>query len=279
MRFYSETLGLSDNAFSLLRDLVHERAGIYYENGRRDIVADKLSPLVIERGFDSFLDYYYLLKYDPVGEEEWGRIMDALTVPETYFWRETDQIHALVDVIVPRYAAERRPLPLRIWCAACATGEEPFTIAMALNETGWFDRLPIEISASDIAPKAIAKAQAGVYRDRSFRNLTGYLKTKYFTEEAGVWRLDPQISARVKFAIANVTAETTAARLGVAPVIFCRNVFIYFSDQAIRRTVRLFAHYMPAPGYLCVAAAESLLKVTTDFELQEIGGAFVYVKN
>jgi chemotaxis protein methyltransferase CheR len=279
MRFYAETLGLPDTAFTLLRDLIHERAGLYFENSKRDVLDDKLSPCVVERGFDSFLDYYYFLKYDAGADQEWGRVMDALSVQETYFWREVDQVRSLVDVIVPEYFADRRPSPLRIWSAACATGEEPLSIAIALQEAGWFDRGAIEIYASDASPGAIAKAQLGVYRERSFRSLPLQLKVKYFTPEANdAWRIAPRLHGQVKYQVANLAAEETIVRLGSAPVIFCRNVFIYFSEQAIRRTVRLFARHTPAPAYLFIAAAESLLKLTTAFELQELGGAFVYVK-
>ena len=155
MRFYSETLGLSPGAFSLLRDLIHERTGLYYGDEKRDLLADKLSPLVVETGFENFLDYYYLLKYDADAAQHWDRLMDALSVQETYFWREVDQIHALVKVLVPAYAERHPNRPIRIWSAACATGEEPLTIAMALQEAGWFDRTAIEIHASDASSQAL----------------------------------------------------------------------------------------------------------------------------
>ncbi|MFH1627804.1 MAG: hypothetical protein ABIE47_03670 [Pseudomonadota bacterium] len=105
--FYSETLGLTPSAFTLLRDLIHDRTGLYFEDGKQDILADKLSPRVIEAGFDSVLDYYYLLKYDTSRPEEWDRLMDTLSVQETYFWRETDQIRALTEVILPEYTRVR----------------------------------------------------------------------------------------------------------------------------------------------------------------------------
>src|SRR5215212_8390841 len=170
------TLGLSNQASALLRDLIHERTGIFFDNGRTELLNDKLSPLVIERGFASFLDYYYLLKYDESAEDEWRNVMNALSVPETYFWREMDQIRALVEIIIPKWFAGGRTEPFKIWSAACASGEEPLTIAMALNEAGWLGRVPIEIYASDASSKAIAKARAGIYAGRSFRNLPPQLQ-------------------------------------------------------------------------------------------------------
>ncbi|HEX8186319.1 MAG TPA: protein-glutamate O-methyltransferase CheR [Blastocatellia bacterium] len=278
MAFYADTLGLSDSAFTLLRDLIHERTGLFYENGKSDLLTDKLAPLVIERGFSSFLDYYYLLKYDAGAEQEWRRVMDSLSVQETYFWREMDQIRALVDVIAPQHFAARPAQSLRIWSAACATGEEPLSIAMALNEEGWFDRAPIEIYASDASPSALEKARRGIYRERSFRSLPEKLREKYFSEERGASRVAPGLHSRIKWATANLMNEGDVATYATASVIFCRNVFIYFSDDTIRKTVRLFAERMPEPGYLFVAASESLLRLTTQLRFQEIGGAFVYVK-
>jgi chemotaxis protein methyltransferase CheR len=278
MRFYSETLALPDSTFAILRDLIHERTGLYYDNGKQDLLADKLSPRVLECGFNSFLDYYYMLRYDTDAQAEWERVMDLLSVQETYFWREADQIQALVDVIVPNYFAQGRPAPLRIWSAACATGEEPLSIAMALNEAGWLGRAAIEIYGSDASPSAIARAKAGVYRERSFRNLPAPLRARYFTATDAGWRIAPELHARIHWQVANLMAPAEVEHLARAAVIFCRNVFIYFSEEAIRKTVRLFAQYMPSPGYLFVGASESLLRLTNDFDLQEVGGAFVYVK-
>jgi chemotaxis protein methyltransferase CheR len=237
---------------------------------------DKLLPLVRARGDYSFLDYYYRLKYNVEERAEWLKVMDALSVQETYFWREMDQIRALVDLIVPRWFAEKRG-PLRIWSAACASGEEPFTLAIAMQEAGW-GRHPIEIVASDASQAALNKAAQGIYRERSFRSLPPELREKYFRPVSEGTKLDPAIMARVKFSRANLMQVEQVASLARSPIIFCRNVFIYFSPDAIRRTLQSFARGMPVPGWLFVGASESLLKLTNDFDLREIGDAFTYVK-
>lgn len=278
MQFYADTLSLPPNVFTILRDLIHERTGLFYENGKRDILANKLSPRVIERGFDAFLDYYYLLKYDDAAAEEWNQLIEALSVQETFFWREIDAVQALVQVVLPQWQATRPGQTLRIWSAACATGEEPLTIAMALAEAGWFERMPIELYASDASHAAIAAAQRGIYRNRAFRSLPPALHAKYFSEAAGGWQIAPELHARVRWATANLAVPADIAGLAAAPVIFCRNVFLYFSPDAIRRTVQSFGERMVAPGYLFIGVSESLLRLTDMFELREIGGAFVYVK-
>jgi len=274
----SQNLALPEGTSTLIRNLINERTGMFFDNGKSDLLIDKLSPLVIERGFSSYLDYYYLLKYDASSRVEWQNVMNALSVQETYFWREIDQVHALVQTLVPQWHARNTGLPLRIWCAACATGEEPLTIAMALNEAGWFERVPIEILASDASSRAIDRAVNGVYKERAFRNLPPQLRERYFEPDASGSRIRSDIHSRIKWGIANLIDESQIAPLAAADFIFCRNVFIYFSEDAIRRAVRSFARFIRPPGYLFVGAAESLIRVTNDFNLTEVGDAFVYLK-
>ena len=280
MRFQAEPFSLPESIFTILRDLIHEHTGLYYENNQRTMLGEKLSPRLLERDLDSFLDYYYLLKYDINAYEEWNYLMDILSVQETFFWREIDQIQVMVDILFPQLLElpQFRYEPFRIWCAACATGEEPLSIAIALQEKGWFDKVAIEIHASDASQKAITQAQKGIYRDRSFRTLPEYLKQKYFQKIEGGWKIKANIHQRVQWSIANLMKPYEIQSLTHAKFIFCRNVFIYFSEDSIRQTVSLFYQGISSPGYLFLGAAESLLKITKDFDLQEIGDAFVYVK-
>jgi chemotaxis protein methyltransferase CheR len=272
----SESVPLPPTVFGILRDLIHERAGIFFDADKRDLLADKLSARVLERGFSAFLDYYYLLKYGPHAELEWPHVLDALSVPETYFCREMDQIQALTRDILPAFVTASPGQSVQIWCAACATGEEPLTIAMALLEAGWFERIPIRIVASDASPAAIDKARRGFYRERSFRSTPKAMQDKYFAPVAGGWQISGELSSHVDFANANLMRPTEIESFARSPFIFCRNVFIYFSPEAISRTVRFFAQKMPRPSYLFVGASESLVRLGTDFDLVMAGGAFVY---
>lgn len=274
----SQNLALPEGTTALIQTLVNERTGMYFDNGKSDVLLDKLSPLVIERGFSSYLDYYYLLKYDESAPAEWQQVMNALSVQETYFWREFDQVRALVQTLAPQWYERNSDATLRIWSAACATGEEPLTLAMALNEAGWFERASIEIVASDASSKAIERAAAGVYRQRAFRNLPEHLRNRYFVQNGSDWRVSSEIHSRIKWGIANLMDEKQIRAMAAADFIFCRNVFIYFSESAISRVVRSFSRFIRPPGYLFVGAAESLLRMTTDFTLTEIDDAFVYVK-
>lgn len=276
--FRPDALGVPATGLPVLRDLVHERTGLFYDDDRTDLLAERMAPLVIERGFRSFLDLYYLLKYDDAAAPAaWREAMDALSVPETYFWREMDQVRAVVCRVVPELA--RRGVPIRIWSAPCASGEEPLTIAMALDEAGWFDRVPIEIHGSDGSPAAIAKARAGRYRTRAMRALPPPLAEKYFDVIDGTFVPRAWLARRItSWSVVNLMVPDEIAPHARSPIVFCRNAFIYFSPQATRRVVEQLGTLMPSPGYLCVGASESLLNVTTTFQLEEIERAFVYVK-
>jgi chemotaxis protein methyltransferase CheR len=268
---------LSVGTFLLLRDLIRDRLGVWFEEDKRELLAGKLSDRVVALGLRSFLDYYYRLRYDPGAEEEWQRLTDALSVQETYFWREMEPVRAFVEILLPQHVAAGRG-PVRVWSAACASGEEPLTLAMALNEAGWFGRTDIELWASDVSPAALAKAARGVYRERSFRVFPAALREKYFTPVEDGWQVDSGLRAQVRYRRANLLDPGDTAEFDSARYIFCRNVFIYFSPGTVAQVVARFAERMPRPGYLFVGVSESLLRMSTAFELEQVGGAFVYVK-
>jgi chemotaxis protein methyltransferase CheR len=205
--------------------------------------------------------------------------MNAISVGETYFWREIDQVRALSRTILPQLLAREPGKTVRIWSAACSSGEEPLTIVMALQEAGWFGRASIEIRASDASSAAIEKARAGVYRERSFRSLSPERKSNYFLADGpNTWRVQPELQSRIRYSVANLMNANDIADLAASDVVFCRNVFIYFSEVAIARTVRSFARYMPVPSYLFVGSAESLVRATADYVLEDVDDAFVYMK-
>lgn len=276
--FGADALGFTEPVFKLLRDLIAQRTGVHFADDKRDQLADKLSDLMSERGLASHLDYYYLLRYDADAERHWTALVDRLAVPETYFWRQSEQILALANVIAPAHFERRRTAPLRIWSAACCTGEEPVSIAIALAEAGLLDRRPIEIVASDASAAMVARAQHGLYAERSFRALPADLRDRYFQREGSAWRVDRAVHEQIRWTTANLVNAAEVAPLARADVIFCRNVFIYFADETIAQVARLFADGLAEDGHLFLGASESLARLATDFELGQVAGAFVYVK-
>ena len=276
--YSADILGFTETAFTLLRDLIAQRTGVFYGDDKRDLLADKLADLVAAHGMTSFLDYFYLLRYDADADRHWAELTDRLAVPETYFWRQHEQLLALANVVAPQHWARHPGTPLRIWSAACCTGEEPLSIAIALAEAGLLDGHPVEIVASDASPAMLERAQRGVYGERSFRSLPAHLRARWFRAEGAGWRVDPALHARVRWQVANLVDAAAVAPLAAADVVYCRNVFIYFSDETIVRVARSLADNMPGDGVLFLGASESLTRLATDFELVEVGGAFAYVK-
>lgn len=279
MTFELNCLSLPEKVFELIRDLIHAHTGIFYKNDQQELMTSKLLPLVLESGFDSFMDYYYLLKYgeDPV--TEWRRLGSALSVKETYFWREYDQLKACVELIVPQLQKERPGKAIRIWHAACSSGEEPYTMAISLTETGCFLQGPIEIIGTDFDMWALDQARSGVYRDRSFRNIPAEIKQRYFSGNSdGSYRLADSIRPRVQFSYLNLKEGNAISQMGNFDIIFCRNVFIYFSQEAVQGVAQNFHLSLNKPGFLFLGASESLLRVTSLFEFTDIGGIFVYKK-
>jgi chemotaxis protein methyltransferase CheR len=278
-RFERPAIRAPERTLELIRDLVRAQTGMSYDDSRLHFLKDRIASLALDRGFDSLLDYYYLLKYDAAADDEWLRVVDALAVQETYFWREADQIRALADVIIPSLAARGRR-DVRIWSLPCATGEEPLSLAIALTEAGWYGRLAVEVRGSDASEAALRRARAGRYGERSFRQLPESIRQRYFARTgAAEWTVTPELHRRVlSWTRVNAVRPEEWGEEADADVIFCRNLFIYFDAATVQHVVAAFAERMRSPAYLCIAAAESLLRLSTPFTLEDVGGAFVYVR-
>jgi chemotaxis protein methyltransferase CheR len=274
----ADVLGFSESAFVLLRDLIAQRTGVHFSNDKRDLLADKLADLLAARGMTSYLDFYYLLRYDADAPRHWRELVDRLAVPETYFWRQPDQVLAVARVLAPHHFARRPATPFRIWSAACCTGEEPLSIVIALAEAGLLERYSFEIVGSDASAAMLERARTGLYGERSFRALPPELRARYFRAESGGWRIDPALHRRVRWTIANIVDRDDVAPLAAVNVVFCRNVLIYFADETVAQVARTLADAMPDGAHLCLGASESLTRTSTAFELVEVGGAFMYTK-
>jgi chemotaxis protein methyltransferase CheR len=268
-------LPLSPQVFSILSQLVEEATGLHFDRGDADLFAEKLSVRAAELELDSLLDYYYFLRYDEGGRRELDLLVDLLVVNETYFFRERDQLEVLVDRHLAPLLAQQASV--RVWCAACSTGEEPQSLAMLLDDRGILAR--VRIVASDISARVLAKAKAGVYGGRSLRALGIGDRARFFVEHGdGQVRPREAVRAAVEWARVNLFDATDVATLGRFDVILCRNVLIYFRDDAIARLVERLASSLAPRGLLCVGASESLLRFGTVFECEEHGGAFFYRK-
>jgi len=272
-------LPLSPPVFVIFSHLIEEKAGIHYEPRESDLLAEKLSARALELELDSLLDYYYFLRYDEAGPRELDTLLDTLVVNETYFFREADQLRALVDQLLP--AMERAPgarRTFRVWCAASSTGEEPLTLAMMLHESDLLDR--VELIATDISARALARARVGRYGGRSLRALADADRLRHFREaDEGFVCVRESIHARVRWQRLNLMDVAAIRALGRFDAILCRNALIYFRDETVIQVVTRLAGSLTPGGLLLVGASESLLRFGTVFDCEEHAGAFFYRKN
>ncbi len=267
-------LPLSPQVFAITSSLIEEHSGIHYALRDLEALAEKLSPRAADRGFDSLLDYYYYLRYDPGGPEELAALIEALVVHETYFFRESDALEALIHSVLREPLAEGRRM--RVWSAACATGEEPLTLAMLLDRDGLLDR--VDLVASDISRRALERARVGRFGGRSLRAIPKTMSAAYTTEEAGGFvTVRADLRERITWRRVNLMDAQAVSQLGSFDVILCRNALIYFSDESMRRVVTLLSDALRPGGVVVVGASESLLRFGI-FECEEHGGSFFYRK-
>ncbi len=255
----------------LLRDLIQERLGLSLSDhdGIR-LISNKLTGRVKQSRCKSFLEYYHLLSSGgAAAEEEWRQVVAVLAKSKSGFFRHTKAVSALVDVALPQLMSISTKEPLRIWSASCSTGEEPLSIAMALNEAGWFERSPIEIYASDASYVVIERAMNGLYSESRISQLDASLRDKYFTREQAGWRVVPELHKLIDWKVANLMMQNEVADLARSHVIFCQHVFIYFTEPAICKTLSLFARFMPAGAFLFSDSGEYFTRLVSSSNLFE----------
>jgi chemotaxis protein methyltransferase CheR len=252
---------LAPREFEQIRQLAHRTFGLDLKPGKEELVSARLRRLVRGGGFRSFEDYYRSVVGDRTGKSLLAMI-DALATNHTSFLREPDHFEFLRHKIAPALA---RRDPVEIWCAACATGEEVWTLAMVLNEALTGRR--IRIAASDISNKALRCAESAFYPAARCQGLPAAWMSRYFAAENGPpdgYRVAPGIRALASFHRVNLVEPYTWPRQ--FPVIFCRNVMIYFDGQTQEKVVARISEHLEPGGYLFVGHAESLARVPHSLE-------------
>jgi len=268
---------LPDDVFRLLREQIYKRSGIWFNDSSKYLLQKRLSPRARELNFDSFQKYFYFLQYDPRADAEFDQIFDLVTTNETYFFREPQQLQAFIEEIVPDVLSRKPVKKVRIWSAGCSSGEEPYSIAMLLQEAGWYDHAAFEIFASDINQQVLQKARKGQYRESAFRATEPKLRERYFTHETdNAWRIKDEIRNRISFGRLNLYDEARVSLLGHLDVIFCRNVIIYFDDASKKVVVNNFYNRLVDSGYLLLGHSESLISLSAQFKLRHLKNDMVY---
>ncbi len=271
---------IAEEQLRRFRDYLYRETGLHYPDARLDYVERRLAERIAATGATDFQAYFALLRSGVQGELE--RVINRFTVNETYFLREDHQLRCLVADLLPAIVARKRPgEPIRLWSLPCATGEEPYSIAIWLLEN-WaeVDRYDVEITGSDIDTAALKAAEAGCYGTRSVMRLPPALLRRYFAPapREGEWCIGAPLRSSVSFARVNlVDCAETAAWRGF-DVVFCRNLLIYFDDTS-RRIAAENLHDCLAPGgFLCLGHSESMSRISPIFAVRRFEEAVVYQK-
>jgi chemotaxis protein methyltransferase CheR len=276
---FDGTVLLKPEDFRLLRDLLAQRTGLSFSPDARPSIERRLRERLSVVGVTSFADYYQYLRFNPRAATEWEEAIDLLTTNETYFFREDYQLRSFAAEVLPMLhdqAHGRKRLAL--WSAGCSTGEEAYTIAMLVLQSGLFEGWDVKIYGSDISKRCIAAARRAAYGPSSFRSTPPDAKRAYFVERADGCYVADRVRALCQFGSMNLLDEERTRLLGRMDAIFCRNVLIYFDSHARRRTIDMFHERLYLGGVLLLGHSESLLNVTTAFELLHLREDLVYRK-
>ena len=255
---------MTPREFTFLSELLKQRSGLNLGPDSREMMAARLLPLLREGAFASVSALVRALKR-PEAERLRQRFAEAITVQESYFFRDKVPFQCFAELMLPALMRSREASRrIKVWCAAAATGQEPYSLAMLMAERRReLAGFSIDILATDFSENAIRKARDGVYSQFEVqRGLSVSLLVKYFRKEGRGWELDPSLRAKVKFATHNLLAET---ELGLFDVIFCRNVLIYFDTETKRQVLARLAAQLAADGYLVLGASETTTGLSDAF--------------
>ena len=236
-------LEFEEKEFLRFRDLIAERAGIYFGPGKHEILKNNLLQRMEDCGLATFSDYFQLLS-SPAGTKEFDHLLNVITVPETYFFRDRAQFEALERVVIPEVLKEKSypGASLRIWSAGCSSGEEPYTIAMILAANmGGGEYPPVQILATDLSQAALEAARRGVYGARSVREVPKEHLSRFFNQSGDRYSLDESIKRMVEFRYFNLVTEPyPLGEMSGWDIIFCRNVTIYFEADSTKKVIHNF---------------------------------------
>ncbi len=273
-------LECSDELYVRFRDLLLARAGLHYPERKRADLLHGLG-LVLNAGGYPNLDALYAAAVS--NEQAWDLVLAHLTIGETYFFRNGPQFDALRQHILPDILHRRSATRgLRVWSAGCATGEEPYSLAMTIGELVGGDPLwHVSILATDINPRFLERAREALYGDWSFRETPEEIRQRFWTKEQNRWRLRPEIRRLVTFARLNLAEPcypSVATGTMAIDLLVCRNVTIYFDAATTRQVVERFFSALAPGGWLIVGHSEPQASVYQQFEVHNFPNTVVYRK-
>jgi len=257
---------MNSNDFSFLSDLIKQRSGIVITPDKSYLLESRLSGVARAYKLDDIAAIVAKLRR-PGGDRPLETdVVDAMTTNESLFFRDQHPFDQLRDFVLPTLMEKRRDRRrIRIWCAACSSGQEPYSIALLLNEmgaklSGW----TIDILGTDISRSMVERAKRGAYTQFEVqRGLPITMLVKYFEQQGQEWFLKPEVRSKVSYREFNLLDSMSG--LGQFDIVFCRNVLIYFDQQTKKKILDNIASIMPADGVLYLGGAETIIGVTDKF--------------
>lgn len=270
---------LDDDLYRRFTALIHDETGLSFGPNSQFFLERRLASRMSALGDMTARDYLNLLLYDPDRAQEWDLLLTVITTNETYFMRELKQLRCFQRDILPVLWERNGGQKVRVWSAGCSSGEEPYSLAALVKEDGCYPEGAVEIYATDINSRVLAKARSGIYTESSFRAVDAAFRSRWFTEEEpGRFRVSPTLQKNITFTRLNLFEMGRYALLPAFDVIFCRNVIIYFDLDAKVKVIERFYERLKAPGFLLLGHSESLISVTDKFKLVHLPGDLVYTK-
>lgn len=274
---------MTKEEFLHLRDYIHKKTGIFFTEKKMYLLESRLTNRLNELGFASYEDYYYFLKYggDKVNIEI-GNLYDVITTNETSFFRNPPQLNAFKLILQKNYMnGKTLGSPLRIWSAACSTGEEPYTLAIILMELmeSTKKNIPFTIYATDISKKAIESAKKAVFGNYSVRSMDKSYINKYFFEENSFYKLKDIVKKNIRFENMNLVDADSYRKYNYMDIIFCRNVLIYFDENVKKMVIDFMYKSLKPGGFLTIGHAESLHNISKTFQPLMFPGSIAYQKD
>jgi chemotaxis protein methyltransferase CheR len=253
---------LTDNEFLEFVKIMHGNYGIDLSK-KRILIEGRLSNLVERKGMNNFGQYLESIKKND--KEEITLLINKLTTNYTYFYREENHFKFLKEVFLPYEEKNNKMKVLNIWSAGCSSGEEPYTLAMVMDDYFKFNSSwKIQILASDISENVLSKAREGIYGEESLSKLPESYKKKYFEKTPdGRYQVVPEIKRNITFKVFNLM--DTIREKNKYDVIFCRNVMIYFNAETKMNIVNKFYEAVKPQGYLMIGHAETIQRNQSKF--------------
>jgi len=272
---------LSKENFAKIGEFIYRKSGIYLEEEKHfDKLAKYIDRRADELDMDSFRKYFFKLRFDDKDGDEFQELMNAITVNETYFFREKDQFEVLVNKILPELHAKMPAgKPLRILSSPCSTGEEPYSMILHIVEEGKVvEERDIEVVGIDIDSTVIEKAKAAKYTDRSIHAIPKPILNRWFVKKKLGYELGEDLQGTVDFKVANVFDKTQMRKLGKFDVIFSRNMLIYFDDASRKEVAMTFYDMLNPGGYVLLGHAEYMSRIVSVFKAKKIDSTLIYQK-